>query len=300
MKAPGSDGAALELSETSGVHCHAHEAMATVFEVRSAHADARYAAQAAHAAFALLDRLEQELSRFIPNSDIARVNQLEKGGAARVSESTMECLVIARHMFELTGGAFDVAVGTGLDRLELDPERLTVHALEDGARLDLGGIGKGFAVDRMAALLVEWGLERSLVHGGWSSVAALEPPPEWPGWPLGMSAPPGSAASPRLVARVEARQQALSASGTRKGDHIVDPRTGRAVAERAVWVRVPVPQAQTDGLSPAAVADALSTAFMILPTERIDELCRTNPGLEAWRLETAELVHLGATARGRV
>jgi thiamine biosynthesis lipoprotein ApbE len=99
---------------------------------------------------------------------------------------------------------------------------------------------------------------------------------------------------------VEARQQALSASGTRKGDHIVDPRTGCAVAERAVWVRVPVPQAQADGLSPAAVADALSTAFMILPTERIDELCRTNPGLEAWRLETAELVHLGATARGRV
>ena len=156
--------------ELADVRRFSHEAMATVFEVRSAHADARYAAQAAHAAFALLDRLEQELSRFIPNSDIARVNQLEKGGAARVSESTMECLVIARHMFELTGGAFDVAVGTGLDRLELDPERLTVHALEDGARLDLGGIGKGFAVDRMAALLVEWGLERSLVHGGWSSV----------------------------------------------------------------------------------------------------------------------------------
>ena len=56
-------------------------------------------------------------------------------------------------------------------------------------RLDLGGIGKGFAVDQMAALLEEWGLERSLVHGGWSSVLALEPPPDRDGWPLSMSAP---------------------------------------------------------------------------------------------------------------
>jgi thiamine biosynthesis lipoprotein len=296
VKAPGPAGATLQLSETGGVHCHAHEAMATTFEVRSVHPDATYAAQAAHAAFALLDRLEQELSRFVPNSDVSRVNQLQTGGTARVSESTMECLVIARHMFELTGGTFDVAIGTGLDRLELDPERLTVHARADGVRLDLGGIGKGFAVDRMAALLLEWGLERSLVHGGWSSVAALEPPPEWAGWPLGISTPPGSADRPRLVARVEARQQALSASGTRKGDHIVDPRTGQAVAERAVWVRVPAPRPHGEGLSPAAVAEALSTAFMILPTERIDELCRDNPGLEAWRLETTELVHLGASA----
>ena len=99
-----------------------HEAMATVFEVYAVHPDARYAAQAAQAAFDLVDRLERELSRFLPNSDITRINHLAAGESTRVSPSTLECLVIARHMFDLTGGAFDVSIGTGLPSLELDPD----------------------------------------------------------------------------------------------------------------------------------------------------------------------------------
>ena len=80
-----------------------------------------YASQAAQAAFDLVDRLEAELSRFISNSDIGRINHLAPGDETRVSPlTTMECLVIARHMFELTGGAFDVSIGTGLPSLELD------------------------------------------------------------------------------------------------------------------------------------------------------------------------------------
>ncbi len=99
-----------------------HEAMATVFEVYVVHADERYAAQAAQAAFDLTDRLEQELSRFLSNSDITRVNHLAAGESTRVSLSTLECLAIARHVFDLTGGAFDVSIGTGLASLELDPD----------------------------------------------------------------------------------------------------------------------------------------------------------------------------------
>jgi len=67
-----------------------HEAMATVFEVLAAHADARYAEQAAHAAFDLADRLERELSRFLPNSDVGRINRLAAGEATQVSPSTMD------------------------------------------------------------------------------------------------------------------------------------------------------------------------------------------------------------------
>ena len=96
--------------------------MATVFEVYAVHPDEQYAAQAAQAAFDLVDRLERELSRFLPNSDITRINHLAAGESTRVSPSTLECLVIARHMFELTGGAFDVSIGTGLPSLELDPD----------------------------------------------------------------------------------------------------------------------------------------------------------------------------------
>ena len=73
-----------ESREPRGVRRFSHEAMATVFEVHGVHPDARYAAQAAQAAFDLADRLERELSRFLPNSDIGRINQLAAGETTRV------------------------------------------------------------------------------------------------------------------------------------------------------------------------------------------------------------------------
>ena len=88
-----------------------------------------------------------------------------------MTPSTLECLVIARHMFDLTGGAFDVSIGTGLPSLEIDADDFVVRATTRRRAVDLGGIGKGYAVDLMAELLEEWGLERALVHGGFSSVA---------------------------------------------------------------------------------------------------------------------------------
>src|SRR5512132_3897200 len=151
-----------------------HEAMATVYEVYAEHSDRTYAAQAAQAAFDLVDRLERELSRFLPNSDITRINHLAAGERTRVAPSTLECLVIARHMFDLTGGAFDVSIGTGMPSLEFDTEESLVRATADGVRVDLGGIGKGYAVDLMAELLEDWGLTAVLVHGGFSSLLALE------------------------------------------------------------------------------------------------------------------------------
>ena len=139
-----------EARELRGLRRFSHEAMNTVFEVYAAHADERYAAQAAQAAFAVVDRLEGELSRFRPNSDITRVNHLSAGESARVGEAALECLLIARHMYELTGGAFDISIGTGLPSLEIDADDCVISATADGVRIDLGGIGKGYAVDLMA------------------------------------------------------------------------------------------------------------------------------------------------------
>jgi FAD:protein FMN transferase len=295
----GEGGARVGLGEAAparGSFRFSHSAMATVFEVHCVHADERYAGQAARAAFDLVDRLEQELSRFIENSDVSRVNHLAAGQATKVTPWTMECLEMAWHAYGLTGGAFDASLGSGLESLELEPEEFTVRAREGGARLDLGGIGKGYAVDRMAEVLSEWEIPRALVHGGFSSVLALEPPPEQDGWPLTLSAPgPGRS---RVLARLSARQRALSASGVRKGDHILDPRTGLAVRGRAAaWVAIP----GGEGGSPATLADALSTAFMVQPEDEIAELCRRFPGLEAWLVPeppdgsegTSDLVHLG-------
>ena len=289
--------------ELGDVRRFSHEAMATVFEVHGVHPDQRYAAQAAEAAFDLVDRIERELSRFLPNSDIARVNHLVAGQSTRVSPSTLECLVIARHMFDLTGGAFDISIGTGLPSLELDADDFLVRATDDGVRVDLGGIGKGYAVDRMAELLEEWGIQLALVHGGFSSVLALEAPAGRDGWPLTLSDP---GAPSRVLARLSARQTALGASGLRKGDHIVDPRTGEpARGRRAAWVAVPRPEVagaeEGPRVAAAAVTDALTTAFMLLSSEEIAALCERSPGLEAWVLTEstggqpgeADLLHFG-------
>ncbi len=284
-----------------------HEAMATVFGVLGAHADARYAEQAAEAAFDLADRLESQLSRFLPNSDVGRINRLAAGDTTRVSDSTMECLVIARHVFDLTGGAFDVSIGTGLPSLELDANDCVVRATTGDVRIDLGGIGKGYAVDLMAELLEEWGLEQALVHGGFSSVLALEPPAGRDGWPLTLSDPGDPS---RVLARLSVRQTAFGASGLRKGGHIVDPRTNQSASgRRAAWVALPRPGApgpevgagEAPRLAAAAVADALTTAFMLLDPADIEVLCARSPGLEAWVLPApaegsygdAGLLHFG-------
>lgn len=310
LGSPADGGLEIGPRELSGVRRFSHEAMATVFEVLAEHPDAQYAAQAAHAAFDLADRLERELSRFIPNSDIGRINHLTAGEHTRVSLSTMECLVIARHMFALTGGAFDVSIGTGLPSLELDHEAGLVHATTSGVRIDLGGIGKGYAVDLMADLLEDWGLERALVHGGFSSVLALDAPAGRHGWPLTLT-DPGSPS--RHLHRLSACRMALGASGLRKGDHIIDPRTGEpARGRRAAWVVVPVPESGGTGGAPApgsprpaaaAVADALTTAVMLLSEDEITRLCAQSPGLETWILADpadgqqgpGRLVHVGGS-----
>ncbi len=282
-----------------------HEAMNTVFEVYATHANGQYAAQAAQAAFALVDRLEGELSRFRPNSDISRLNHLTAGESARVGEAAIECLLIARHLYDLTDGAFDVAIGTGLSSLEIDADAFLIRATAGGVRVDLGGIGKGYAVDLMAELLEDWGLDRAFVHAGFSSALALEPPAGCDGWPLTLS-DPGERS--RVFARLSIRQTALSASGVRKGDHILDPRTGAPVRGRlAAWVALPRPVAAAPAspglrLAPAAVADALTTAFMVLRVDQSAALCARSPGLEAWLLPdgaspgTAELLHFSGPA----
>jgi thiamine biosynthesis lipoprotein len=291
---------------------YSHEAMHTVFEVHAAHPDERYAAQAAQAAFDLTDRLERELSRFVANSDITRINHLAAGESTRVTATTLECLVIARHVFELTGGAFDVSIGTGLPSLELDTDDFVVRATQEGVRIDLGGIGKGYAVDLMAEVLEEWELRRALVHGGFSSVLALEAPDGCDGWPLTLSDP---GARSRVLTRLSVRQTALGASGLQKGDHIVEPRTGRPVrGRRATWVAAPRPDAAQAGtsagegprLAATAVTDALTTAFMLLGIEEIAALCERSPGLQAWVLPDsddgrhgeAELLHFGGAGSG--
>lgn len=272
--------------------------MATLFEIRCTCPDAVHAKQAARAAFEVVDRLEQQLSRFVENSDISRINHLAPGESTIVGYETMQCLQLARLMYTETDGAFDISIGTGFENLEFSAVEFVVRARADGVRLDLGAIGKGYAVDRMAEVLEDWEVTQALIDAGYSSVLALEPPSGEESWPLTLSEPgkPGV-----ILARVAGCQRALGASGIRKGDHIFDPRKGAPVSARAAaWVAgsrdllAGISRRAEIADSPASVADALSTAFMINSIGDIDTYCRTHSGLEAWILE-GQLIHCPAT-----
>ena len=96
----------------AGMKRFSHEAMATTFELLIVHEDERYACQAAVAAFDEVDRLERELSRFIENSDIARINNLPANQPLQLGLDTFECLKIAKRVYAETNGAFDITIGT--------------------------------------------------------------------------------------------------------------------------------------------------------------------------------------------
>ena len=260
---------------TAAVHTFQHEAMATFFEIAIAGQERDYARHAAEAAFRELDRLENILSRFIETSDISRANRLPRGGSTSISEETLECLLIAADVSLATERAFDPAYaserppGLAADAppFTLDPDTHTITSLATRLHLDLGAVGKGFALDRMAALLREWKIESACLNAGGSSVLAFgaETPAE-PGWSIGL----GEQASYRTIAL---DGTSLSGSGTAvKGAHLIDPRTGQPARRTSrVWALAPT----------AAQADALSTAFFLMLEADIAALCTAHPQIGA-------------------
>ena len=286
-----------------GMKRFSHQAMATTFEILIVHEDERYARQAAAAAFDEVDRLEDELSRFRENSDITRINNLPARQPLQVGLDVFGCLKASARMYAQTNGAFDITVGslvkcwraddgsprtpsqqeldrarlhTGTNLLELDEQEHTVQLSASPVHVDLGGIGKGYAVDRVAELLGEWSIEVALISGGYSSVLALEAPPGTKGWPLTLSDP---ADHRHILARPHLQSAALSGSGVQKGGHIISPRTGRPVQNRrAAWSSAP----------DATSADALSTAFMIMDPDEIREFCTQHPNVLAMVIVPSE------------
>jgi len=275
------------------VHGFAHPAMGTTFEAMIAGCDLNYASQAAQAFFAEVDRLESLLSRFNASSEISQINRLQPGNSMRIGIETYECLTIADEVRRETAGAFDInfralqkSTGESIKKgigIILSSSGGFSLAIEPGETrrgktcldLDLGGIGKGYTLDRAAHVFLDWDIDRSLLHSGTSTALArgdapgLDPGEK--GWPVGAGTVSGLA---RPQSRLFLKDRALSGSGTEvKGQHIIDPRTG-CPADRhlAAWVSHPR----------AAVADALSTAFMAMTLEEIERYCDLHP--EVWAL----------------
>jgi thiamine biosynthesis lipoprotein len=126
--------------------------------------DAAFAATAFDAAFAAVTRVQACLSRFDPGSDIARFNALAEDGWLDVQADTVAVLRVARYLLDETAGLFDVSLGSAPHGWSLRGQRLFKQG--GSARIDLGGIGKGHAVDRAVAALRQAGIVSGWVNAG--------------------------------------------------------------------------------------------------------------------------------------
>jgi thiamine biosynthesis lipoprotein len=234
---------------------------------------AQSVAAATHAAEAALDeiaRVDALLSRFDPASEIARINRDATGGPVTVDREVFALLSRCVDAHRHTAGAFDITTGApapgAVSRL-LSVNR-TVRFGDDGIQLDLGGCGKGYALDCAAGLLRSVGVTNACLQVGTSSVVGLGSAPDGNGWPIALVDPRDRNVE---VSQIRLMDQALSTSAVNDTVDIRDPRTGRPVMG---------PQSCTAVARSAFSAEIWSTAGLILGRDGLREL--HDPGPEPW------------------
>jgi FAD:protein FMN transferase len=273
-----------------------HEAtrvsMGSAATVRACGPDRSALVSAASAGLDEVDRLDGLLSHYRANTPLSRLNREAGRGAVAVPRELAELLAVCLRWSRDSDGAFDVTVGplmkawgffrddgrrpddeqlqaalavVGYRHVAVDRKHHAVRFDRPGVELDLGGIGKGYAADRVAAVLRRRGVASALVNLGGSSVYGLGTPPCLPGWEVAIADP---TAPDRPAASVSLRDQALSVSGgyarffVKDGvtySHIMDPRTGYPV--QGVQSVAVVSRSATDG-------DALDNVLFVQGLER--------------------------------
>lgn len=271
------------------------------------------------AGFAEAQRLERVLSDYDPESELSRLSAAAPTATPiAVGHDLWPVLERAEQIRAATAGAFDITVGplttlwrqarrsgrmpradklaaaraeVGGDSLVLDPAARTVSLRRPGMRLDLGGIGMGYAADRVLAVLEGHGIEAALVDAS-GDVVVSGPPPGRPGWTIEVAGFAGDGPTNDSIVLCHAAvttsgdaRQGVEIEG-RRYSHIVDPRTGLGVAgPAAVTVIAP------DGMT----ADAVATAASVIGHEAGPEVIARFPGCAArfaW--------HEGSTVRTAV
>lgn len=210
-------------------------------------------------AFEEVRRLDHRLSNYRPDSEWSAVNRQAAAGPVKLSDELFKLLAACQEYSRQSGGAFDITVGPlmrvwgfykgsgrfphrdeirtalgriGWKKVVLDPAARTVRFTARGVELDPGGIGKGYAVDRMVAILRQRGVTSALVSAGTSSIYAIGAPPGDRGWKVSVRHPKDAR---KTVQDFYLKDESMSTSGNyekffmaggKMYSHIMDPRTG--------------------------------------------------------------------------
>jgi thiamine biosynthesis lipoprotein len=282
-------------------------AMGTVLELTLVGQDEVLLERARADALAEVERLEALLSTWRPGSDVSRLNAAAGRGPIAVDPEVAALLARSVELARATRGSFDVTVGPlvalwteaaardarpdpaaiaeALARVGADRLSASLHGAEGsavlsaGSAVDLGGIAKGYALDRVRATLAT-GVDAALLSFGQSSAWAIGRPPDADGWRLLARSADGGFAGILTL-----RDRALSVSGSlgqwseiagRRYGHVLDPRTGEPLTDRREAIVV---------TRDASVAEALSKAVLVLGPDEGIALVEEWPDAEALLLD---------------
>ena len=281
--------------------------MGTMFDIVVYHRSASEARRAIGAATTEIERLDRVMSHYRTDSDLSRLVKGARGGYVPVDPSLYDVIGQSLAVSRRSRGVFDVTIapllGTwkraqaqgrrpseselaqsarcvGYEKIEmLAPDR--IRFTSDCVDLDLGGIGKGYAVDRALGILTSFGIDRAVVNAGGSSIAAAGSPPGQRGWPVAL----GVSDDLRIVLvneSVSTSQQGAIDDGTgAPSGEILDP-VRRAPIRSLAIVHVVGRSATT--------TDALSTALLLLPIDEGKRLLRGFPvSGAAWVSHSGEI-----------
>ena len=288
-----------------------HVVMGTFARVVAVAADSNTAKRCAEAAFAEIEEVEKRMSYHKSDSEISELNRDGFRRAVKVSKSTYEVLQRSIEFSKLSSGAFDVTVGplvdlwhsaqdansipndaelqqarskVGYDKLILDANETSVRFAVEGMRVDLGGVAKGYAIDKAVEAMQKGGAVGGMVIIGGEIQCFGSPPAGQNNWRIGLQDPDKAkdgfdAGTPLLVLNLTDAAVATSGHyrrfvtiGGKRYSHIVDPESGHS-SEGLASVTIICPSS-TD-------ADALATAVTVMGKEKGLALIEQMPGVEA-------------------